>query len=218
MKKNLSETDANFVNFLQIVNLIGVGKDLFDLRSALQREYDRPAAPTIEEQNQITRSLLETAIDSVSESDIVRSRVCQFLFQKPAVDKIEDTVYFVPQPVGEITLTLAPMIYENFRSNYQVFNDLMEGFKGAGTNKLWQAQSRIDLPVFLVFDSEKNVSLKVEEKALFYGFRDFKRVLQCPMCSEYFLALRTDAKFCSPTCSAQSRQDTFQAKKKGKRQ
>lgn len=106
------------------------------------------------------------------------------------------------------------VVVNNEDAEIALFLNVMHIFDANKHKGLWHFKLPIEMPVHLVIDAQRNVYLQVIETAMFGGFREFERVSQCPLCSSYFLLLRTDAKFCSDTCSSRSRQETYRVKGK----
>ena len=219
MKKKLNSIEEKFIHFLQVVNLLGESEPI-DLRYEVEQAFKKLGDdPPIDLQNRILRELLVKAVNSPFNRAEDVEMFCRFLFQKSGVDKINDLVYGIAVDSSEIDLFQAERIYNSFYVNLRIFHDTLHAFESNRvTGAKWSAQTLLpEMPVSLHLDSDRNVRLVVNENAVFYGFRDFKRVRKCPVCSNYFLALRTDAKYCSETCGTSVRQAALRTKKESKK-
>jgi len=214
MKKILNATEAAFLGFLKTVNLIDqAGGSVLDLNQTIEqklaelpREGKNDHAHKTE-CRRLMRDTLEAAVDCAVSGEADKSAFCLFVFGRASVDQIIDYVPFQGMDFSQ-GMESAYESFDVFRRSFFAFKEVME--KRSLVYKTWA--TIIKLPAYISQDSSLDIEVTMQPYSLFYGFREFSRVLQCALksCSKYFLETRKGKIYCTESCSTKARVQRFE--------
>jgi hypothetical protein len=215
MRKKTDESSDRFEHFLEMVNLVNSsGGNLMDINEILIPGEDDLIKREAEEVewNSLYVKTLETVITALNFDD--PAKFCQYLFNENSPQEIK-TDWRSIMDSGQ-SLTSAISKYEIFYNDFFGFRSIMVRLNAMRNGKTLpkigerkQVRGPRNIPVFTYIDSDGKVDFEINKDRIFFGFRDFDRVKPCDFCKNYFLAKRTDAKYCSDICGSKKRQEKW---------
>jgi len=214
MKKVLNASEAKFLGFLEIVNLIHQANgSVLDLNQTIEQKLaelpedgnDDDAYKT--ERRRIIRDTFEAAVESAVSVEADKSTFCMFVLGRASVDQIID---YVPFKGMDFSLGMESTYesFQVFRRSFVAFKEVMERRSLAYVT--WA--TTIELPAYISQRASLDIEVTMHPYSLFYGFREFSRVLQCALesCSKYFLVTRKGKIYCTESCSTKARVQRFE--------
>ena len=213
MRKKLTPSEQKFVEFLELVNAIDAkakdGYALKTLESNRRGFQDWPKEPF-----ELIKTLLKElneALEYAFETKRDKAKFCTFLVGQSSLSHLGSNADEID---GFSAAIMAAAAYNLFQKNYILFKQYLSN----RTVPITLLETDLNVRVKIVQDEDMNIEIELNPDSVFYGFREFSRVLPCKRCGKYFYSTRLGSEansklYCSTECGNAARYETLKEKK-----